>query len=826
MMNKVRNVLLIILLAATSAFSQIPSGTKPGGTAALPKDGRITGKIIDGETKAPMEYANVAVYRKQDSKLVSGGIAKDDGTFEIKGVPIGSYYVEAVFIGFEKKTIDDVKIAQNSLNVNLGTIPLASSSQKIGDVNVVAERNRVEYKIDKKVINVENDINAAGGTAVTALENTPSVDVDIDGNVSLRGSTNFTVLIDGRPSVLSGTDALKQIPASAIQNIEIITNPSVKYDPDGMAGIINVVMKKNVLSGVNGVFNAHIGTGDKYGSDIMLNYKKKKYNVFFGANWDDETNKGTGKSTRESYSGDTTTYLVTNGRRDQTRNVKRVRLGSDFYLTDKTTLTLSGQVGTYSFDGLGGGDIHKYMFPASADTFSVQNNVSSRNGNFWTGNMNFQTKFNENGTHKLEGSFFYRNRSGNEDENDNELLANANYEPTNEYLARVMTADHSNSSDYRMNLDYTLPLENEGKFEAGLQGRLEDETDNFNFKSFNKATGSFIENPLFTSNLLNKDHIYSVYSTYAGKIVSFGYQVGLRGEYNKRTIEDSGQANNVYKLDRFDYFPSVHVSYNFANENQLMASYSRRIDRPDGHDLDPHPNYMNQYTIRIGNPNLKPEYTNSYELSYLLKFGSSFISLESFYRTTNDLMTRIQQMKDGIIYMTMDNMNRDYSVGGELMGNFNISKWLLLNASTSIYDYQIKGQILGRSIDKQSTNYNARLNATLKFSPDSRMELTGYYRGPSVSAQGDSKSMFFSNLSYRQDFMKKKLSATLSVRDIFGTGHWQGSSYGDGFRSTFKFQREPRVVMLTLSYKINNYKMDKEPSQDQDTPSMDDNNEQ
>jgi outer membrane receptor protein involved in Fe transport len=821
-MNKVLHVLPIILLAVTSVFSQVPSGTKPG-MAVLPKEGQITGKIIDATSNAPMEYANVAVYRKQDSKLVSGGIAKSDGTFQISGIPAGTYYVEAAFIGFEKKTIDDIKIGQGGSTVNLGTIPLASSSQKIGDVNVVAERNRVEYKIDKKVINVENDINAAGGTAVTALENTPSVDVDIDGNVSLRGSTNFTVLIDGRPSVLSGTDALKQIPASAIQNIEIITNPSVKYDPDGMAGIINVVMKKNVLSGVNGVFNAHIGTGDKYGSDLLLNLKKKKYNLFFGANWDDETNKGTGKSTRESYSGDSTTYLVTDGHRDQTRNVKRINLGSDLYLSDKTTLTLSAQTGTYAFDELGGGNIHKYMLPASADTFSVQNNVSSRNGNFWTGNMNFQTKFNEDGTHKLEGSFFYRNRVGNQSENDDELLANARYSPTNEYLTRVVTTDHSLSDNYRMNLDYTLPLKNEGRLEAGLQGRLEDETDNFNFKTFNKASGSFIENPMFTSNLISKDHIYSVYSTYAGKFRSFGYQLGLRGEYNKRTIEDDGQTNQIYKLDRFDYFPSLHLSYNFANENQLMASYSRRIDRPDGHDLDPHPNYMNQYTIRTGNPNLKPQYTNSYELSYLLKFGKSFISLESFYRTTNDLMTRIQQMKDGIIYMTMDNMNRDYSLGGELMGNFNLAKWLLLNASTSIYNYQIKGQILGRSIDKQSTNYNGRLNATVKFTPDSRMELTGYYRGPSVSAQGDSKSMFFSNLSYRQDLMKKKLSATVSVRDIFGTGRWQGSSYGQGFKSNFRFQREPRVVMLTLSYKINNFKMDKTPSDDQASPSMEDN---
>ena len=200
-----------------------------------------------------MEYANVAIYRKDNSKLVTGGMANGAGEFEISDLPMGAYYVEANFIGFEKTTVADVKIIPNATTVDMGTIELEVSRQQIGAVEVVAERNRIEYKIDKKVINVSQDINAAGGTAVTVLENTPSVEVDIDGNVSLRGSSSFTVMIDGRPSVLSGSDALRQIPSSAIENIEIITNPSVKYDPDGMAGIINIVMKKNILSGFNGI---------------------------------------------------------------------------------------------------------------------------------------------------------------------------------------------------------------------------------------------------------------------------------------------------------------------------------------------------------------------------------------------------------------------------------------------------------------------------------------------------------------------------------------------------------------------------------------------
>ena len=671
------------------------------------------------------------------------------------------------------------------------------------------------------MINVSNDINAAGGTAVTALENTPSVDVDIDGNVSLRGSTNFTVLIDGRPSVLSGSDALKQIPSSAIQNIEIITNPSVKYDPDGMAGIINVVMKKNVLSGLNGILNANIGTGKKYGTDLMLNYKTKKYNLFLGGNLTDETNYGTNKSTRESYLNDTTTFLTMNGRRDRTRAGRTLKGGLDYYLSDKTTVTVSSEVGKYSFDGSSGGNIHIYQQPAMADTFSVQNNISTRSGNYVSANASFQTKFDDKGMHKLEGSFDYRNRNGIENENDDQLLANSSYVPTTEYLARVITGDQSNSNDYRFKLDYSLPFKDGTKFEAGLQSRIEDQKDIFSFKAFDKKSESFIDNPLYTSNLNFNEGIHSAYSTYSGTLFGIGYQLGLRGEYNNRKIVNSGSADQVYKLNRFDIFPSAHFSYTMPNDNELMASYSRRVNRPDGHDLDLHPDYMNQYSIRIGNPNLKPEFSDSYELSYIYKFGSSFVSLETFYRTTNNLMTRIQQMNDGIIYMTMDNLNRDFSSGGELMGNFNITKKFLLNTSFSLYDYKINGEILGVSIDKESLNYSGRTNATFKFNPNSRLQLTGFYRGPSVSAQGTQKGMFNTNLAYRQDFMKNKLTATLSVQDIFGTGKYQGTSYGSGFSSSFKMQREPRVVMLTLSYKINNYKTEKQAPQEQAAPTMD-----
>ncbi len=821
-MRKLLIVLSLLLAVAGTTFSQVPPGPRmgAGGMNAVPKNGKITGKIIDTETKEPMEYANVSVFTKQDSRLVTGSITNASGAFVIGDLPVGAYYVEASFIGFDKKTIGEVKIAPNAFNVDMGTIGLEASRQQIGTVDVVAERNRVEYKIDKKVINVTNDINAAGGSAVTVLENTPSVDVDIDGNVSLRGSSSFTVLIDGRPSVLSGSDALKQIPSSAIQNIEIITNPSVKYDPDGMAGIINVVMKKNVLAGVNGVINLNLGTGDKYGTDMMLNYKTKKYNLFFGGNWNDNTDKGDMKSTRETYDNDTTTYLITEGSRNMSRGGKQIKGGIDYYLTDNTSVTVSSDLGSYNFDSYGDGFLHNYEQPGTFDIYSVQKNNSGRKGNYVSANANFLTKFNEMGTHKLEGSFTYRNRDGKSNETIDEYQSDAGYQQVGEYMSRVITSDNSNSDDIRAKIDYTLPLKDGQKFEAGMQTRIESEKEDFNFLSFNKVTQKFENDPMFTSSMDFKEQIHSAYSTYTGNITAIQYVVGLRGEYNNREIIHYKEGVPYpHKLDRFDLFPSLHLSYELVDKSQFMTSYSRRINRPDGRDLDPFPSYMNQYTIRTGNPNLKPEYTDSYEFSYMKKFGNSFLSLETFYRTTNNLMTRLTSVQDGISYMTVDNLNRDYSMGGEVMGNLNLAKWLLINTSFTLYNYQLKGEVLGRSVNRESTNYSGRMNATIKFSTEKRLQLTGFYRGPSVSAQGDQKGMVFTNLSYRQDFMKKKLSATLSLRDVFGTMKMQGTSSGDNFKSTFKMTREPRVLMLTLSYKINNYKMDRE-SAPQEEPSQ------
>ena len=771
------------------------------------KSGKVTGAIIDRTTQQPMAYANIAIYAIQDSSLISGGITNDDGQFEIRNLGFGEFYLEAQFIGFEKTSVSNISISRKNSSVDIGKLNLSPSSIELNEVSVVADKAPVEYKLDKKVVNVSQVISAIGGTAIDVLENTPSVQVDIEGNVSLRGSGNFTVLIDGRPSVLSGSDALRQVPSSAIENIEIITNPSAKYEPDGTAGIINLVMKKNTMNGLNGIVNASIGSGDKYKGDFMLNYRLEKVNLFFGADWRDETNYGKMVSDRETYRTDTTEFLLMDGDRDYVNKGHNLKGGADFYLSDITTLTLSGEIGNSNRTTEGYGETQNYTVPSSEKVYSVTEETSERNNDFYSLNMNFQHKFNDQG-HRLEATAFYSDETGDDTDLETEILADEDFNKKDEYLDRVYSLESEDEKDFRFKLDYTYPFSEDGRFEAGLQSRVEREIEALEFYDFDEEIGDWIINDEFTSTTdFNRD-IHAAYSTYTNKWGKFEYMAGLRGELTLREIKNT-QATEASSLNRFDLFPTAHMSYPLSKKMDITASYSRRINRPSGRDLDPTPSYYNRYTIRYGNPDLEPEYTNSYEIGAMKRFGEgrNFISADVFRRVTNNKIDRIAELgDDGVIYLYTDNFDKDYSTGLEVTGNLAYKKWLILNASTNVYRYRISGQLDGESFERKSTNWGGRLNSTFKFAENSRFQITAFFRGPSVNAQGESKSMFFSNFSYRHEFLKKKLSATLSVRDPFGTAKFERVSYGENFESSFRWEREPRVVFLTLSYKINNFK--------------------
>lgn len=795
--------LVWMILLLTSSVSMLVAESNPDPMPAVKPT--IKGKVVDMDSQSPMEYANISVFQTTDSTLVTGGITNEKGEFSIDKISPGNYYVEANFIGFNKTRIKNIAVTADKKQIDLGTIKLEASSQQLDGVEVVAERQRMEYKVDKKVINVSQDINAAGGTAVDVLENTPSVQVDIEGNVSLRGSSSFTVFIDGRPSALSGSDALQQIPASALETIEIITNPSAKYDPDGQAGIINLVTKKNALAGFDGIINVSGATNKSRSLDFTLNHKNEKRNITFGFDTNHRISNADVDMERKTWITDAidTLFQTANGDREFDRNGFTFKGGLDLYLTDNTTLGFTASAGQYNFDSNSSTDNYYLTLPGNTEKYTLALDNADRNNQFVDANINFLHKYNSEGTHKLEGMVYFRSRTGDDGAYQSEQVIS-----TSLFDQQIRTTDSEDSKDYRIQLDYTRPLGIAGKLEAGLQSRIEREDEDYLFEDFDTGSQEWINNPDFTSSMSFSRDIHSAYTTLSTKVNKLDLMGGLRGEYTKRITQHTSAADE-YKIDRFDWFPSLHTSYNFSEATQLMASYSRRINRPRGRDLDPFPTYMNQTSIRVGNPALKPEYTGSYDLSFLQRFGQSFASIDGFYRKTTNVISHVNSVDDeGIMTMTSVNTDNSKSLGGELMVNLNITKWFLLNSSVSVYQYTLKGEYDGEYIDRSSTNVDGRAAASFKISNSSRLQLSGNFRGASVSAQGDQDAFFYSDFSYRQEFMKRKLTATLSMKDVFGTAGWGGTSSGSNFNSKFKFQHDPRVVELTLSFKLNNYKAD------------------
>ncbi len=767
--------------------------------------GTIAGAVTEEIEKVPMEFVNLVLFREKDSTMVTGTVTNLEGKFWLTEVPYGKFYLVVNFIGYDKKIIPDILITPKENAVDLGNIALRAAVTNIEGVEILADKQRVEYRIDKKVVNVSQDIMADGASVVTALENVPSVQVDIEGNVTLRGSESFTVLIDGRPSVLQGTEALQQIPASAVERLEIITNPSARYDPDGLAGIINVVMKKQQKPGYNGIINASAGTGKKYSADMLLNYRTGKVNLFVGGNYNNNQHKGQGLMRNESVEGDTLTIRTSDAEDKMKRNGWGIKGGIDFFMNKTTTLTLSGRLGNYGFGRGGQTHQHIYSDPFLEDVYSVSVNDSRREGDYYETTLNLYQLFKGEG-HKLEAMVMYSSRNGDDWEEQFEYDSDSSYIIDDLFPSGIMTTEAGRSQNIRVRADYTKPFKNKTTLETGYQLRIENDPEDYIYSEYDYDLNQWIVNDRFSTQMDFAEQIHSLYGTWTGELKSFGFQLGLRGEYDYRDIYSSG-SDSTFLIDRFDLFPTIHLSKKLTENHQLMASYSRRVDRPRGWDLEPTVTYMDPYNVRIGNPSLEPEFIDSYDLSYQYRFNKSFISLEGYYRITKNKISRIRTLLDGgIIQHTSVNMDRDHATGTELMANLELTDWLLINASLNVFYYRLQGSVEEQEKDEETVSWNTRMNATFKLPADIRLQLTANYRGPTITAQGNQEGFFMTSLAIRKDFLKRKLSATLSGRDLLKTARRESISEGEGFYSYDKFSREAPVFNLTLSYKINNYK--------------------
>jgi len=836
-MNEVWKIFGLLCLVVVYLNANADHGSVP--------DGKIKGAVAEAKSEEPVEYATVALYRAENNELITGVITDHLGHFKIdQPEKTGDYYLTITFIGLDEIKSDVFKVTEGHPNINLGNFFFESSSNGIEGVEVVAKRAPIEYRIDKKIINVDKQITSEAGNAIDVLENVPSVQVDVEGNVTLRGSSGFTVLIDGKPTILDPSDALRQIPSSSIENIEIITNPSVKYEPDGATGIINIITKKNRLDGLSGSANANIGLYDQYGGDLQLSYRMNKINFVFGANYNKRGRPGYVTNERTTLSNDTSFFVESFGDSERGHAGGSMRAGIEYDITKSDFISISGRFGGWDMNSNSTLRYDDWTDPVSElySYNSMEN--TNRGGNYYSIDGVYQHTFNKkepekrpqkpdtlnrdrNGKkpgkggeykpsifHALNFQINYRNRDFNESST-NELR-----ELSDELIGGNKNVENGPSESIRLKLDYTLPVGLSDKFEAGMHLRSGKSKDATELWLYNSATSELELIEEYSHFIDYYRNIYAGYGLYAGYAGKFGYQLGLRTEYTDRKIEMIEV--DEFSINRWDYFPTIHVSYNLPADQQVMASYSRRIDRPRGWWLEPFITWEDQYNVRQGNPELKPEYIDSYDAGYLKKFGDNFFSFEAYYRVTNNKVERISSVyQENVMLRKPENVGQDFSLGFEAMLNIGVFKWWNMELSGNYYNYKLEGElsyevgdeIVVDPINRSSRNWNSRFNNTFQLWKNGVFQLTNRYNSASVTAQGTSSAYYTLDAAFRVSFFNKSLTANLQGRDLLGTSLRESISEGPGFYTHYKRDPKSPMVALTISYRFNNYRANKRSEQ-------------
>jgi outer membrane receptor protein involved in Fe transport len=766
----------------------------------------ITGKALDRQTGEAVEYANVLLYSAGDSALASHATTAAGGVFALEHNSAGEYYLMIGSIGFEKKRVA-LRLTESQKDIALGDILLEPSQTELSAVEVVGRKRQIVYKLDRRVIEASGFLSAAGGTAVDILAQTPSIRVDAEGEVTFRGSSGFKVYIDGKPSSLEGTAALEQIPAGQIENIEVITVPSARNDADGAAGIININTGKQNMDGWSGMVNVMGSTALSRNVDFLVALRQKD------VRW-----QVSGEASRRFLNSDfdqmktiTTPERITTdhstGDRVRHTDVYSLRAGLDRY-RDNTTWTAAVEAGYR--DRWRGGDLHyedTYRVPGqetvTADSFNGDDYVHLYEWNL-RGDAGFDHRFAKAG-HKLTGAL-YALYQGNAMEYFETNLCD---------MAGVQVQGHKAwEYEYRFtaqaNVDYVLPLdEPENKVEAGYQYFSYTEDGDYRIDMFDAGVMDFVQRDDLYSQYLFRRDVHALYAMWSDSRTRVSYQLGLRGEYTYCHL-GSNEEWARHTRHRFGLFPSVHAALDLTGGGRTSLAYSRRITQPQLFYMEPYVVYVDYYTAQRGNPSILPEYTNSVEWSYNKSFGNNTLTGTLFFRARKDKIERVRvPYHTGVTLDSMANVGNDYASGAELSATLQLKKWWNLDANGSLYDYRIRNEYKVDGKDEKSLNWQLSVSNNIDLAKNTRMRLEAYYVGPSVSTQGRIDDFFYMNLTVRQQLLRRRLTASLSVRDLLATARYNSTQSNINVESLTGIVPQAPVVTLTLAYTFNNFKSQK-----------------
>lgn len=746
-------VSLFILVCALHASAQIT----------------ISGIVVDKVSHQPIEFATVQLIHLPDSSLGKGAATDKKGRFGIDNVKPGTYSIQFSFIGYDKIRIPAFTITAATLKLNIGQIELTSGTKNLSTVTVTGTRSTLNTSIDRKVYNVEQDIMSKSGSMSDILKNIPSVEVDIDGNVSLRGSGDVVILIDGKPSPLMGVqraEILQQLPANSIQRIEVITNPSAKYRPDGTSGIINIVTKKNIKNGFNGSAVGNAGNSNRYNGNITLNYRPKNFNLFAGYSLRKDTRKRFNTIDRtymDSISGATKSYYNQDNTSIAHPLSNIVTGGIDYTINKRNSAGISG---TYNYRSQVRDEI-THNFNYNNQHVFIENDDRLRNDPGYEDHRSavayFQHQFVKEGN-ELRLQF----NTSKEDEVDNSAYTNAYYFPQ-----KPTAFDNTNTkqiqSENQLSLDYSNQLSEDAKLEAGYDGLYNKIDANLFGEYFDTTQKKFVQDKIKSNRFIYNEDIHAVYVTYQKSYKKFGFLAGVRGEESITTgrlvTKDSLIKNNYFKV-----YPTLHLSYKLQENSELQMNYSKRVHRPEQEALNPFPQYQDPRNLRAGNPKLLPEITHSIELGYKWENKQFSFVPSLYYRyKQNGFTSVVIPLNDTTLLTTTQNLSNDQSAGLELIFSAKGGKWFSANLSSNFFYNRINATNLGYIQNKSIYSMTANLISNFIITKTTMFQLSTNYRSARLTPQGKTYPTFVMNLGLRKDFLKNKLSATLTASDIFNS---------------------------------------------------------
>lgn len=782
---------------------------------------------------------NVSVARQGSQKLLKGSVTDRTGAFRIAGLAYGDYTLTVSFVGYTTLKRNFTLSASNK-QVNFQRLLFAEDSRALGEVQVLGVRSAMKLDVDKKTFDVDQSIASAGGSANDVLQNIPSIEVDNDGNISLRGNSSVEVWINGKASGLSSdnrSEILDQLPAESIEKIEVITNPSAKYSPEGSSGIINIVLKRNRKAGYYGSLQAGANDQGGYNGSGNINYSSGYIDAYANIGYRKRKNKG-GAWSRQ-------TYTATNGYQNYDSDSRRDghnifgRAGLTWHATRNDDLSLSGMMMKGSGSNTSTTPYH-YGTVGQGDSYLMYRRSSSDNDmNMTYAELNYHHNFSTK--HNLDFTLSHNNWHMN---NDNVYQDSTSYfgsEATGyDYQLRPM---HVRNRSWEAKLDYVNELSDKLKIEAGYDGRLNHENspqESF-VDSANWDGRSLVEDQTYFNRFIYDQNIQALYATLTTHLGKLGIQGGLRGEYwnvNTKSYDysqehDASLRNPAFKKDYFQLFPSLFLSYNLTKTQELQLNYTRRLERPWGGQLNNFKDTRDASIITYGNPELTPEYTNAFEMNYIKNWADHTLSLSAYYRPTTDVIQTVKYRSatDGLMYSTSENVSKSISTGLELVLKDRLFKRLDLTTTADAYYYKLDGfsyvidgqTVTGASDDNFS--WTARMIANLMLPLDFSFQATGNYNSRQVITQGYRKANYSVDLGARKTFSDRKFALALNVRDLFNSRKWETVTHGAGFERHQKNWRSGRRISLTFTYSFGNMKA-KKPKENRDRQAGDSEDEQ